>query len=135
MTKPSAAATLLNPETANSRPTMMQTAQAGASRFSTSEMSAALMSSLSAMGSSRMPKREICWRLRAMRPSRKSVKAAPRKSATPSRWRWTPNQFSEKGVSSTTTSSGTTKMRDKVSAFGRFSTSLPCPHAPRSVVG
>src|SRR5205085_469784 len=45
---PSAAAIDLRPETANSRPTMMQTAHAGASRFSTSEMSAALMRSLAA---------------------------------------------------------------------------------------
>jgi hypothetical protein len=70
MTTPSAAATERRPVTASSRPMMMQTAQAGASRFSTSEMSAAEMSSLSAMGSRSVPRRETCWRLRAICPSR-----------------------------------------------------------------
>src|ERR1041385_5244300 len=57
---PSAAAIERRPETANSRPTMMQTAHAGASRFSTSEMSAALMSSLSAMASRDLPVEIVC---------------------------------------------------------------------------
>src|SRR5258708_5755242 len=42
------------------------------------------------------------------------------KIATPRRYRGTPNQFSDTGVSSTTTSSGTIKIRESVNALGRF---------------
>ena len=65
MVKPSAEAMERSPVTANSRPMMMTMAQAGAMRFSTSEMSAAEISNLSAMGSSRMPSVETWPRLRA----------------------------------------------------------------------
>ena len=57
ITTPSAAAIDRKPVTANSRPMMMTTAQAGASWFSTSEINAAEISSLSAIGSSNWPKR------------------------------------------------------------------------------
>ncbi len=49
-----------------------------------------------------------------MYPDRRS------KSTTPKRCRGTPNQLSEKGVSKTTTSSGTINMRSSVKEFGRF---------------
>jgi len=58
MAQPSAAAIDRRPETANSRPMISTTAQAGASLFSTSEMKADEMSSLSAIGSSKIPSRE-----------------------------------------------------------------------------
>ena len=67
---PSLAAIERKPETANSRPTMITTAHAGASLFSTSEMSAAEMSNLSAMGSSSLPTDVTCERRRAMWPSK-----------------------------------------------------------------
>jgi len=53
------------PRRRTSRPMISTTAQAGASLFSTSEMKADEMSSLSAIGSSKIPSRETCRRLRA----------------------------------------------------------------------
>ena len=55
ITMPCPAAIERSPETANSRPTMTTTIQAGASPSSTSEMKTAEMSSLSAIGSSSVP--------------------------------------------------------------------------------
>jgi hypothetical protein len=57
ITTPSAAAIERKPVTANSRPMIITTAHAGASWFSTREIKAAEISSLSAMGSSNCPKR------------------------------------------------------------------------------
>ena len=63
-------AIMRSPSTANSRPMMIQTIQARATPICTSEMNAAEVSSLSAIGSRRMP-RVVTWsRLRASQPSR-----------------------------------------------------------------
>ena len=104
------------PETANSLPTMMQTAHASASWRSTREMRAAETRILSAIGSSSIPSVVTFLYLRAIQPSRKSVSAATRK--TPSA------TYSLAGirVRRMTTRSGTRKMRKSVSAFGRFGT-------------
>src|SRR5215471_4737138 len=70
ITMPSVAAIERNPVTANSLPTMITTAHAGASWCSTSEIRAAEISSLSAIGSSSFPSLETCLRLRASFPSK-----------------------------------------------------------------
>ena len=62
---PQPAATLRRPVTASSRPRMIITIQAGALSISTSERKAAAVSSLSAMGSSRMPSLVTWFRRRA----------------------------------------------------------------------
>ena len=59
MVTPCCAAMERSPETANSRPMMMTTIQARATPSSTSEMNAADMRSLSAIGSRRAPSRVI----------------------------------------------------------------------------
>ena len=65
MVRPRVCATPRSPVTASSRPMMMATIQAGAASSCTSETSAAVMSSLSAIGSSNCPSIVICWRRRA----------------------------------------------------------------------
>src|SRR5882672_3438938 len=47
------------------------------------------------------------------------------KIAAPKMCRGRPSQFSENGVSRTTTRSGTTKIRESVSEFGRFTIQQP----------
>ena len=108
--------------TANSRPMMTATIHAGARSICTSEMSAAMVSSLSASGSMNWPSggdllaaaREIAVepvgeRGERRRSPRRPAPCARRGSCRPSNF-----------VSSTTTSSGTRKMRVSVSEFGRF---------------
>ena len=56
---------LRKPETANSRPMMMTTIQAGTHFNSTKEMNAAEVRSLSATGSRRIPSVVTCRRFRA----------------------------------------------------------------------
>src|SRR5581483_6274499 len=70
ITTPSVAAIDRKPVTANSRPTMITTAQAGARSFLTSEINAAEIKSLSAIGSSNLPSVETCFQLRANFPSK-----------------------------------------------------------------
>ena len=62
---PQPAATLRRPVTANSRPRMIMTIQAGTASISTRDRNAAAVSSLSAMGSSRIPSRVTWLRRRA----------------------------------------------------------------------
>ena len=103
-----------SPVTANSRPTTTTTIQAGTRPTSTSEMNAAEIRSLSAMGSSSVPSVVISPRRRASQPSRKSVAVASRKMARATISR--PSNF----VRSTTTKNGTRKIRRSVSALGRL---------------
>ena len=108
--------------TANSRPMMSATIQAGARSSCTSEMNAAEVSSLSASGSMHLAERRDLLAAprqvavepvgeRREREDRRAdqLLAARRGSARPSNF-----------VSSTTTSSGTRKIRVSVSEFGRF---------------
>ena len=120
--------------TANSRPTIKVTIHAGACCSSTREINAALIRSLSAIGSSMAPVVVIRFVRRAIIPSRASVRAANRKMPKP--------QYSLSGisVSSTTTRSGTRKMRNRVNMLGMFHISisfasrrLPCLDSPRSL--
>ena len=70
-----------SPETANSRPTIRITIQAGTARTCTRAISAEDISSLSAIGSSSVPM-VVIWRQRRARyPSSRSVLAAHRKIA------------------------------------------------------
>src|SRR5579885_2519215 len=114
MTKPSELATARSPETASSRPIMITTIHAGIRWSSTSEMKAAEVSSLSAMGSSRIPSRVICPRLRARYPSSKSVMAARMNTPTAQR------SILGARVSSRATRSGTKQIRSKVNELGRL---------------
>ncbi len=114
MTIPRAEPIERRPDTANSRPITTTTIHAGAMSSSTSEMNAAEMSSLSAMGSSSVPSVVISPRRRASQPSRKSVATAVRKISRPTVSR--PSNF----VRSTTTRNGTRKMRVSVRALGRL---------------
>ena len=120
---PFESATPRRPVTANSRPTMMNTIQAGTRSSSTKQMKAAEMSSLSARGSRSLPKLVICLRRRAMYPSSTSVVAAERKisSASHSVVRTSPPRSSSTlRRSMTASSSGTKKILSTVRAFGRF---------------
>ena len=120
---PFESATPRRPVTANSRPTMMNTIQAGTRSSSTKQMKAAEMSSLSARGSRSLPKLVICLRRRAMYPSSRSVVAAERKisSASHSVVRTSPPRSSSTlRRSMTASSSGTKKILSTVRAFGRF---------------
>ena len=73
---PLPAARFRRPVTASSRARMIITTQAGTRPISTSERKAAALSSLSARGSRRMPRRVTWFRRRATKPSRKSVRTA-----------------------------------------------------------
>src|SRR4051794_13204835 len=94
---------------------MIMATHAGTRSSDTSVMSAAAISSLSAIGSITLPKLVIDLRERAMYPSRPSVIAAAAKTTAA-----TTDPF---GVasSSATTSTGTSRMRNSVRTFGRFS--------------
>src|SRR5258706_9643 len=121
ITTPRAYARLRRPVTANSRPTMMATIQAVASSSCTSEISAAVINSLSASGSMTCPNAVTCFRRRARYPSSQSVSDARPKMAAPTISFGTPRiRRPSNFVSSTTTSSGTRKMRVTVSEFGKF---------------
>ena len=106
---------LRSPLTANSRPRMMTTIQAGAIRSWTRETSADEISSLSAIGSNSRPNVVTCFLLRARYPSSKSVNAAARNRLAPKN-----AQVRISTVSNTTTTMGTRKIRAIVRAFGRF---------------
>src|SRR5262249_4037864 len=110
---------------------MMRTAiQAGAAWTCTSEISAAEMSSLSAMGSSNVPIVVICPQRRARKPSSRSVPAAVRKmtSASNSLVKTTPRTSNAILIPTrAATSSGTKKIRAIVREFGRFITAGPLP--------
>ena len=86
-------------------------------------MNAAEISSLSAIGSRRMPSVVTCRRLRAKYPSAQSVAAASSRISTPqtSKWMVKPN-ISTVGlrVRRITMSTGTKNIRSNVSEFGRF---------------
>src|SRR4051812_23227549 len=87
----------------------------------TSEMSAADVSSLSASGSITCPSGVICLRRRARYPSAQSVSDATPKISAPTMSLGRPRMSGPLSlVRSTTTSSGTRKMRVTVSEFGRF---------------
>src|ERR1039458_241354 len=114
---------LRNPETANSRPMINTAIQPGRERICTSEIRAAEISSLSAMGSSSVPMVVTCFQRRARYPSSKSVNAATRKipSDNQSLVTLTPPTWNQPvSCTSAATSSGTKKIRRMVSAFGRF---------------
>jgi hypothetical protein len=114
-------ATLRSAVTASSRPMMTATIQAGTRSICTREMNAADVSSLSASGSIIWPSAVICPRRRARYPSSQSVIEASAKIAAATSSLRIPKMSSRSNfVSSTTTSSGTRKMRVTVSAFGRF---------------
>ena len=127
MTMPRPDAIDRRPDTANSRPITTTTIQAGASPSSTSEMNAAEISSLSAIGSSSVPSVVISPRRRASQPSRKSVATAVRKISSPTVSR--PSNF----VSSTTTRNGTRKMRRSVSALGRLIFKIAPPNYSKPI--
>ena len=111
---PCCTATMRSPITANSRPTMTTTIQAGTSSICTRLMNAAEISILSATGSNMIPSVVTCLRRRARYPSSQSVRAATPKIAPP-----ISSQKSAR-VRSTTTSSGTRKIRLSVRALGKF---------------
>src|SRR5579859_4469054 len=120
---PSAAAMLRSPEIANSRPTIRITIHPGTAFTCTSEINAAEMSSLSAMGSSRVPIVVTCPQRRARYPSSRSVAAATRKIASASHSLVTVRPKIRTltfCATSAATSSGTKKMRAMVRALGRF---------------
>ena len=100
--------------TPSSRPSMTATIHAGASSICTSEISAAVIRSLSASGSINWPNVVTCFCRRARNPSSQSVRAATLKIAAPT------SSLPSNSVHSTTTSSGTRKMRASVRLFGRF---------------
>ena len=81
MMSPWDAAMPRSPVMAISRPMITVATQADTRPISTSEMSAAAMSSLSAMGSRSCPRVVTCLRLLAIRPSSQSVRTAARKIA------------------------------------------------------
>ena len=64
---------LRSPETANSRPMIRIAIQPGSTRTCTREISAAEISSLSAIGSSSVPMVVTCFQRRARYPSSRSV--------------------------------------------------------------
>ena len=102
---------------------MSATIHAGARFSCTSEMNAAEVSSLSAIGSSIWPIQVTCRRRRARYPSSQSVSDASAKMAAPSSSFDTPSTWRpSNSVRSTTTSSGTRNIRVSVSALGRFMT-------------
>src|SRR5258708_6764855 len=115
---------LRNPDTANSRPIISTTIQAGTNRICTSETRAAEISNLSAIGSSSVPTVVIWPQRRARYPSNRSVAAAVRKiaSATSSLGTQTTPCHSRRSSCSTNdaTRNGTKKMRRMVSVFGTF---------------
>ena len=146
MVKPSAEAMFLRPSTVNSRPMMMTTIHAGTKALpstpciSTRAMNAAEISSLSAMGSSKMPRVVTCSRRRAKYPSAQSVAAASNRINTPqtSKCMVRPN-ISTVGlrVRRITISNGTKNIRSSVNEFGRFMPKLtarrrPVPQPPES---
>jgi hypothetical protein len=96
---------------------MITTAHAGASWFSTNEIKAAEISNLSAIGSSIAP--SVLPDHDDEQFASKSQSTLPQNINTPRICRAV-DQLSENGVSSTTTSSGTMKIRSRVRAFGRF---------------
>ena len=100
----------------------MATIQAGASSICTSEIRAAVIRSLSASGSINWPNVVTCFCRRARNPSSQSVRAATLKIAAPT------SSFPSNSVHSTTTSSGTRKMRASVKLFGRFMGEAGGPH-------
>src|SRR3954447_17869563 len=115
ITTPCCPAATRRPLTANSR-AMITIAAHGATRSSdTSVISAAAISSLSAIGSMTFPNVVIERRDRAMYPSRPSVMAAAAKTMAAT--------TEPLGVasSSATTSTGTSRMRKSVRTFGTFS--------------
>src|SRR5215210_8010116 len=97
----------------------------------TSEISAAAIISLSATGSMTLPKLVTAWRERAMYPSSPSVSAAIANT--------TAAIVEPPGVStvSATTTTGTSRMRTRVSALGRLSGNKPgsgYPAPPRQIL-
>src|SRR5690349_22449175 len=115
---------LRSPETANSRPIISTTIQAGVRWRSTSDTNAAEISSLSAIGSSRVPTVVICPQRRARYPSRRSVAAATRKIASARNSLGTqssPRHSTRKSCSTkVATRKGTKNMRRMVRVFGKF---------------
>ena len=82
MTRPCSTATRRRPLTTNSRATNTTHIHADMRSRSTMTMNAVTVSSLSAMGSMNLPKLVTRPRLRAMRPSNRSVSDAQAKTAS-----------------------------------------------------
>ena len=117
---PRPAATLRRPVTANSRPRMIITIQAGTASISTRDRNAAAVSSLSASGSSRMPEAG-----HLVAPAREiAVEVVGEHGQAEDRRRPGRARLVRGRVRRTTTRTGTRKMRSTVRAFGRFTTSV-----------
>ena len=114
MMTPFEEASALNPVTAISLPRMMTTIQADTIPSSTRQMKADAISSLSAIGSKSFPIAVICFLRLARIPSRESVIAARTKMVK------AVNSFPSKGVRRTTTSTGMSRILNKVRKMGRF---------------
>src|SRR5262245_55076027 len=115
---PMDAATARRPVTASSRPTITTTIHASILSMARSETSAAATSSLSAIGSSRVP-RVVTWlRRRASMPSAQSVMAASVKIAA-AITAWT-----REDEMRNTISRGTAMMRVRVRPIGKFTLEL-----------
>src|SRR2546422_6317632 len=115
---PTEAATARSPVTASSRPTIATTIQASILEIASSETSAAATSSLSAIGSRRVPSVVTWLRRRATTPSAQSVIAARMKMAAAIS-AWTRDEEIRN-----TMSNGTATMRMRVSPMGRFTRRL-----------
>ena len=98
--------------TANSRAMITIATQPGRRSSETRATSAAMISSLSAIGSMSLPKVVIALRERASQPSIASVSEASAKTIAASRSPWSVSS------SSATTSTGTSRMRASVRTLG-----------------
>src|SRR5262245_3814249 len=117
---PTPAATALSPVTASSRPMITATIHAAILSIWSSDTSAEATRSLSAMGSSNVP-RVVTWlRRRAMTPSSQSVMDA-RMKITAAISASTRDDEMRK-----TMSNGTAKMRVIVRTIGKFTPTFPC---------
>jgi hypothetical protein len=114
---------------------IITTIQPGTRCMSTSEMNAAEISNLSAIGSSRIPSVVTCACRRAKYPSAQSVAAAVSKISTPQTSKCTGNPHNSTlglRVNSTTMSTGTKKILSTVRKFGRFIVNYPRGFIPAS---